>query len=302
MRTDGPVVIALDGSPLSDRTLEWGLREAERRGAAAVLARAWQDPDEFAVWGWLPLLTDPGYDGEAKDYLEAVFARERARRPHLHLSTELRHGPVVPELRALSRGAQLLVVGPGGRRRPGHVAMHLAAHARCPVAVARDHGDSAPGPATGRVRAVVVGVDGSPASLRAADTAARAAAARGAELRLVHARVTIAAPYGRGPMPPVAGAAADDPAHRAARAVAERLRDAHAGLVVETVLVDEDPARAIVAAAHDAQLVVVGSRGLGAFRGMLLGSVSHEVLRDAPCTVLVEHGPDDAEPTPEAEH
>jgi len=289
MRTDGPVVIALDGSLLSDRTLDWGLREAERRGADAVLARAWREPDEYAVWGWFPVLGEPGFDGEAKDYLDAVLAREVARRPALRITSALLHGSAVPELRTLSEDAQLLVVGSGPGQRPGHVAMHLAAHARCPVAVVRDHGESTPGAASGRVGAVVVGVDGSPASLEAASTAARAASARGAVLRLVHARPTIAEPYGRGAVPPLSDHAATDPAHRSARGVAERLREHHDGLTVETTLVDDDPAHAILQAALGAQLVVVGSRGLGAFRGMLLGSVSHEVLRDAACTVLVEH-------------
>ncbi|MDM7854122.1 universal stress protein [Cellulomonas alba] len=293
MRTDGPVVIALDGSLLSDRTLEWGLREAERRGADAVLVRAWTEPDEYALGGWFPTLGDTGDDGEAKDYLDAVLARETARRPDLRITSALLHGQVVPELRTQSDDAQLLVVGPGPSRRPGHVAMHLAAHARCPVAVVRDHGESAPGAATGKVGAVVVGVDGSRASLGAAETAARAANARGAVLRLVHARPTSPAPFGPDYVPPLSDNAATDPAHRSARAVAESLLAHHPDLEVETVLVDEDPARAILAAARGAQLVVVGSRGLGAFRGMLLGSVSHEVVRDAACTVLVEHRDED---------
>jgi nucleotide-binding universal stress UspA family protein len=288
MRTDGPVVIALDGSMLSDRTLAWGLHEAERRGADAVLARAWLAPDEYALWGWFPVLR-PGYEGDAKEYLDALLEREVARRPRMTITSALLSGPVVPELRTQSTDAQLLVVGAGKERRPGHIAMHLAAHAHCPVAIVRDDGESAPRPATGKVRPVVVGVDGSPASLDAADTAAAAAAARGAVLRLVHARATSAEPYGKGYVPALAENAEIDPAHRSARAVADRLRSEHPGLEVETVLVDDDPANAIVKAAHDAQLVVVGSRGLGAFRGMLLGSVSHEVLRDATCTVLVEH-------------
>jgi nucleotide-binding universal stress UspA family protein len=287
MRTDGPVVICLDGSPRSERTLAWGLHEAERLGAPVVLARAWQEPDEFAMRGWFPTLPPSDLDGEARDYLDAVRLREAARRPQLHVTTSLRHGPVVPELRALSRDARLLVVGPGPRRRPGHVALHLAAHAQCPVAVVRDDGETTRGAASGLARPVVVGVDGSPCSLEAARRAAQAAVARGARLRVVHARPTVAAPYGTGAVPSVADDA--DPAHAATRTLAESLRADHPGLEVETVLVDDDPAHAVIDAAEHAQLVVLGSRGLGAFRGMLLGSVSHEVVRDAPCSVLVLH-------------
>ena len=49
---------------------------------------------------------------------------------------------------------------------------------------------------------------------------------------------------------------------------------------------------ALVAASRTAQLLVVGSRGFGAFRGMLLGAVSNEVVREAMPTVLVLHGGD----------
>ena len=81
----------------------------------------------------------------------------------------------------------------------------------------------------------------------------------------------------------------NDPTHRAAQAVAARLRTEHPGLEVRVALLDDDPAHALVAASKDAVLVVVGSRGLGAFRGMLLGSVSADVVRNAASTVLVLH-------------
>jgi nucleotide-binding universal stress UspA family protein len=61
---------------------------------------------------------------------------------------------------------------------------------------------------------------------------------------------------------------------------------------VRVELVDDRPAHALVDASMRSSLVVVGSRGLGAFRGMLLGSVSHEVVRNATGPVLVV--PDDA--------
>jgi nucleotide-binding universal stress UspA family protein len=56
---------------------------------------------------------------------------------------------------------------------------------------------------------------------------------------------------------------------------------------IEVRQVVELPARALLAAAGDADLVVVGSRGRGGLKGMLLGSVSHNVVQHAPCPVVV---------------
>jgi nucleotide-binding universal stress UspA family protein len=54
------------------------------------------------------------------------------------------------------------------------------------------------------------------------------------------------------------------------------------------------PAQVVLAAADDAELVVVGSRGRGGFRGLLLGSVSQTVLHHAVCPVVVVHPDQDA--------
>lgn len=288
MNPDGPVVVALDGSAHSAQTLRWGIDEAALRGAPAVLTRSYQEPRDLSEWGWYPYLSeDLHLDEEARTYLAEQVEQESTRHPSVPVTGRLLHGPPVPLLRELSADAQLLVVGAGsgtGRLRLGSVSGHLAAHARCPVAVVRG---PAPGDTAG---VVVVGVDGSRPSVAAAQVAASEAALRDVPLVVVHARPTIAAPYGSGATPPpLAGVDADqdDPAHRGARLVADDLRAAHTELQVSLLLVDDDPAHALVTAAEEAQLVVVGSRGLGGFRGMLLGSVSSEVVRRASTTVLV---------------
>jgi nucleotide-binding universal stress UspA family protein len=51
------------------------------------------------------------------------------------------------------------------------------------------------------------------------------------------------------------------------------------------------PRPALLAAAHRAQMLVVGARGLGGVRGMMLGSVGQAVLHHAPCPVAVVHLP-----------
>lgn len=59
------------------------------------------------------------------------------------------------------------------------------------------------------------------------------------------------------------------------------------GLEVERVLIPGSPAEQLVAASDEASLLVVGSRGIGSFRGMLLGSVSMHCVQQAHCPVVV---------------
>ena len=59
------------------------------------------------------------------------------------------------------------------------------------------------------------------------------------------------------------------------------------GIEAETVEAQGDPGAVIVDAAKDADLVVVGSRGLNPIKRILLGSVSSKVVHRAPCDVLV---------------
>jgi nucleotide-binding universal stress UspA family protein len=282
MRTDGPVVVALDGSEHSAHTLEWGVAEAVRRRARVLLVRILGDPWQVSAWTWYPVVGDSDLEADATEYLARQCALVRAGHPGLRVDARVLRGPVVPRLNDLSGDAQLVVIGAGtrhGRARTGVVDAHVAAHARCPVAVVRTDPEN-PTPPTAPV---MVGVDGSPASLVAASAAAYEAWMRGRPLVVVHARAT------RGSVAPLADADQLDPTHKAAQVVAEMLRENNPGLAVDLALVDDDPVDALTGLASCAALLVVGSRGLGGFRGMLLGSVSAAVVREATCPVLVVH-------------
>jgi nucleotide-binding universal stress UspA family protein len=133
---------------------------------------------------------------------------------------------------------------------------------------------------------IVVGVDGSPASLRALHWAAAEAARRGTGLDVVHAWMT---PYPLGPTDVF-----KDPAPFEARgweiinhALASLAPHEHAPFDVRPVLVEDYAAKALLRAAEGAELLVVGSRGRGGFSGLLLGSVSQHCIQQAPCPVAV---------------
>ncbi|MET7752084.1 universal stress protein [Micromonospora sp. NPDC005367] len=136
-------------------------------------------------------------------------------------------------------------------------------------------------------RPVVVGVDGSPASLVAAEEAARAAVRRQLPLHLVHGYLH---PLGYGvPLNPydLGVPAPTEPAQRMLEQTAAELAGDRPGLHVEVRQVAGGPGAALVEESHRAELVVVGSRGLGGFTGLLLGSVGAQVAAHAHCPVLV---------------
>lgn len=135
---------------------------------------------------------------------------------------------------------------------------------------------------------VIVGVDGSESANEALLWAAREAAAHSAPLHIVSACVD---PIGYGSRVPLP-AFDFDPLRDHARKILAHAKTAaheHAGLDATTILTEGQPAAALIDLSKDARLVVVGSRGLGAFRRNLMGSVSTAVARHAHCPVAVIH-------------
>jgi nucleotide-binding universal stress UspA family protein len=142
------------------------------------------------------------------------------------------------------------------------------------------------------VETIVVGVDGSQCSLAALRFAVREARVRRARLRVVHAWA----------VPPVS---TYHEAEHAIRTDFDRMHDeakdwldgiveealgAEPDVEVEKALVEGPPAAALVAAAKDAALLVVGSRGLGGFKALLLGSVGQHCAHHATCPIVIVRG------------
>ncbi|MCZ4606574.1 universal stress protein [Streptomyces sp. Lzd4kr] len=143
-------------------------------------------------------------------------------------------------------------------------------------------------------RTVTVGLDGSPESLAAADWAAREALLRDLPLRLLHAwqwqPYVYASPAGV-IMPPALSDPQRDWADRMPREAETRLAQRHPGLRINVDRTAEQPVPALLAAAEDAELLVLGSRGLSGVTGFLVGSVALSVVsRTERPVVLVRAG------------
>ncbi|MCX5097364.1 universal stress protein [Streptomyces sp. NBC_00365] len=136
------------------------------------------------------------------------------------------------------------------------------------------------------IRVVAVGLDGSPESLAAADWAARESLMSDLPLRLVHVgdqQPRAYVPFAGEPVPP-AGA---DRSVALLRETVVRLHHRHPGLRVDTDQLPGQPVAALVGAARDAELLVLGSRDLGANAGFLLGSVASAVIARAEQPVVL---------------
>jgi nucleotide-binding universal stress UspA family protein len=130
------------------------------------------------------------------------------------------------------------------------------------------------------VTTILVGVEGSADSTRALRWAVDEARRRGARLRIVHA-------YQRAGSPALCAQLDRQARTVLDAAVDEATQRAPELTVLPELACDEPAARALLARAADADVLVVGSRGLGGFTGLLVGSVSDQCVRHAPCSVAV---------------
>ncbi|MDI9883358.1 universal stress protein [Streptomyces sp. HNM0645] len=135
---------------------------------------------------------------------------------------------------------------------------------------------------------VVVGVDGSASSLAAVEAAAREARLRGAGLRVVHAFIwpALHVPLGPSPSGPPEGGLRNLADRLVAEAV-ERARAAAPEVEVSQAVVTGEPLTVLEAQSRAAELVVVGSRGMGGFVGLLVGSTAVHLAAHGRCPVLV---------------
>jgi nucleotide-binding universal stress UspA family protein len=136
---------------------------------------------------------------------------------------------------------------------------------------------------------IVAATDGSEESLRAVDWAAREAVLRGAPLRIVSAAALLPRMIGGHAMSGYDTVADTIREHRdqALAAATERATNLAPGLLIDADHLGGSPAEAVTAAGSGALMLVVGSRGVGAFAAMVLGSVSRYAATHASCPVVV---------------
>lgn len=277
------IVVGVDGSHGADRALRWAVHEAELRDASIEVLHAFVVHPYSAMFG----TTDRDL---AQDRLDDIVDRHRAVLDRVDWSASLvEASSATVALLDAAHQADLVVVGSRGaegfdRLMIGSTGYRTAAHATVPVAVVPERADHLDGS-----RAVVVGIDGSPAARRALRWAADEAARRDGGLQVVHSYLL--------PVDMSAYAVINQTLHDQTRAQAREraesvLDDAlaevevPAGVKVERVVV-LGAAAGVLLDHHDDRLLVVGTRGQNALGRALFGSVSQQVLHHADGPVVV---------------
>lgn len=294
------VVVGVDGSPGGRNALTLAFFEAARRAAKLDVVSAF--PVDVGWAGGVPLdipdveAVRADVELRARELVEQVRGDASltpvAGVDAVPVRVRAVEGRPVPALLAASEGADLLVVGNRGRGAIrsallGSVAVHCVSHASCPVIVV--HG-GAPAP---QPSGVVVGVDGSESS-RAALVAALDAAARiGSDVEVVacYLRADYWTDYAMLVVPEVEQIRADLERHTE-ELVRGILADRGSGETVPAVRVEVVEGAAgdvLVERSEEGNLLVVGSRGRGAVRGLLVGSVALHCAMHGSGPVMVVH-------------
>jgi nucleotide-binding universal stress UspA family protein len=142
-----------------------------------------------------------------------------------------------------------------------------------------------------RTPLVVVGIDGSECSRAALRFAVDEARLRGARLQVVSVWAVPAWAYGVGYTETIGPGTFQHEAEITVEAAMDEAQGLAPQLDLSPSIVQGQPAAALLAAAEDADLLVVGSRGHGGFTRLLLGSVSEQLAHHAPCPVTIVRAP-----------
>ena len=278
MKTSKPIAVATNDSAQSQSAVMWAAHRAARVHLPLVILHVMDDRWIAEPNQWTSSLLQRG-----EELLETAAGRVRDTVP-IEVSTDLLQGSVGRSLRKYSAGASMLVVGSGGAHLGGSLtdrALQIAAAGKCPVAVVGIQD------LQGR-KGVVVGVDGSEESTQAVAFAAAEADREGQELTVVYAFSEPDPWIDSGALTENLAEMLVDEEKLVLSETVSGLEVDYPDLVVREVLeTDQEPAAALVKAAAGAQMLVVGSRGRGGFKRLLLGSTAHGVLTHLPCPTVI---------------
>jgi len=274
------IIVGIDASEGSAAALRWAVEEGALHGwnVRAVMVWAWADQRH------LDDTFDPGYDQATADkVLEEAVLQAVGEDASANVERVAVDGYPTRVLLEEADDARLLVVGARGggpltALLLGSISDQCLHHATSPVAIVHER------PETERKGRIVVGVDGSERAQGALEWAIAEARRRGAVLEVVHAW-QLPVNTGMYAGTPIYPSAAEQLARRVLTAAVDQ--EDTGGVRLDAHLDCAPTSRALLAAAEGADLVVVGSRGLGGFKGLLLGSVSRQLAHHSPCPVIV---------------
>jgi nucleotide-binding universal stress UspA family protein len=281
-RDRGRIVVGVDGSVGSQHALRWAVQEARVGQLDIDVVHAWSPP--LSIYP-VDLAADAAaYRAAGADVLARALAGVDDLDGDGHITSHLSEDNAASALIEASEGAELLVVGTRGRG--GFTGLFLGSVSRTCLHLASVPTVVVPPEWQQRTtRSVVVGVDGSDPSRAALAWALAEAAAHGARLRIVN--VYDLAPY----ISTLGTAVAPDSEliDKSSRALLEEMTaDARdSGVEVEVIAASGPTAKTLLGVASEDDLLVVGSRGLGGLRRLLLGSVSEHCVYHSTCPVVV---------------
>jgi nucleotide-binding universal stress UspA family protein len=276
-RDRGTILVGYDGSPEADLALQWAAETAALDGRPIrTITVDQREESPYPPQGPVP-------QAEITSRVNAIL--ETAGVAGTAGTAEVHPGRAVHVLLQNASAADLLVVGSRGlgwaaETFLGSVSQHLARYAPCPVVVTRR-------PARPDATRIVVGVDGSEESLAALEFACHRAKLTSESVVAVHAWNPGPVQLDRyGQLPRSLGTRAQAAESSLAEYVTVAQKN-NPTVTVETETIALPPGVALTGASAHASLLVTGSRGRGAFKGLLLGSVSHHLLQQARCPVAV---------------
>ena len=304
--TRKPIVVGVDESEASRAAVQWAAREAVRRESPLTLMHCYTTPT-YAVpmVGVLPTSPYANAREDAERALEGAKATAAEVMGRRQVDTLMINGSAAAGLADEAPNAEMIVIGTSGRHQIsgvtlGSVASRLAGNLPCPLIVIR----AARSDAEWDQHPIVVGVDGSHASDSALEFAFDEASRRG--VPLIAVRVwddTVFNGYMRVYALPVDRHAVDLDENESLSQSLSPWRDKYPDVKTAQLVLRGHPVGAILEHLESTGtelpqpgMIVVGSRGRGGFRGLVLGSTGHGLLAHATCPVAI------VRPTTHAKH